>query len=117
MAVLATSRAGALAVLLAWAAAVLAGAVAPAAAPLDPRLAAFVAAGGSLDDICGGHHGGRGEPHCDACRLLGPAVLPDRPLAAPARGACAAAPAPVATAAARAAVLSSGRPRGPPLRS
>ena len=78
------SRAGALAALLACLAAVLAGAAAPAAAPLDPRLAAFLAAGGALDDICGeAGHGAAGDRHCDACVLLGPALPPEPGPAAP----------------------------------
>lgn len=43
----------------------------------DPALAAFLAAGGTLADLCfdGGAHGvGEGAPHCDACQptLAGP---------------------------------------------
>lgn len=45
--------------------------------PLTPELAAYVAQGGSLGDLCGdfdeehGHHGQK----CEACRLVGAALL------------------------------------------
>lgn len=112
-----TSRAGALAALLAWLAAVLAGAVAPAAAPLDPGLAAFLAAGGALDDICGaaGHGNGAGDRHCDACRLSGAALLPDPPGTRPVRAVHDAGFLAAATAWAGPAPLSAGRPRAPPV--
>ena len=41
----------------------------------EPALAAYLAVGGTLDDICGGH--GHGTPHCEACRTPGSAVLPE----------------------------------------
>jgi hypothetical protein len=48
--------------------------------PVDPALAAYIAAGGSLDDICG-HAGGtthhQSTQTCDACRLVTAAVLTD----------------------------------------
>jgi hypothetical protein len=114
-----TSRAGALVALLACLAAVLAGAVAPAAAPADPRLAAFLAAGGTLDDICGAAgHGAAGGRHCDACLLLGPALLPEAGASAPAATArVVAAEAPPAAAVPHAAPRSANQPRAPPLRS
>ena len=115
-----SSRAGGLLAVIAWLAAVFAGAVAPtAAAPVDPALAAFVAAGGTPDDICGvaGHGEAGGDRHCDACLTLGPAVLPEAPRS-PSR---AAAPLPEAlpamAVAPRAALLHAGRPRAPPVSS
>ena len=113
-----TSRAGALVALLACLAAILAGAVAPAAAPADPRLAAFLAAGGTLDDICGeAGHGAAGDRHCDACLLLGPALLPETGAAASPRTARAVAADERTAAAPGAAPRSANQPRAPPLRS
>ncbi len=46
-------------------------------APLAPELAEYVAMGGSLEDICG--HAGEGNAtgqKCEACRLLGAAIVP-----------------------------------------
>lgn len=47
-------------------------------------LAAFLAAGGTLDDLCADHGPGRhlpahGADSCDACRLIGAALLPPAP--------------------------------------
>ncbi len=52
------------------------------AAPADPALAAYLAMGGKLADLCGGGPGGHGDawcPCCDACHLLAapPAPAPD----------------------------------------
>lgn len=120
----ATSRAGVAALALAWLAAVLAGAVAPAAAApvdrsLDPGLAAFLAAGGSLDDICGegGHGHAAGEGYCDACLLLGPALLPAPACPAARVAGFAAAAAPGIAAAPVSSAWSEGAPRAPPLRA
>lgn len=46
---------------------------------LDPALAAYVAAGGSVEDICGYTEGSSHQnvPSCEACRLVNAAVLPD----------------------------------------
>lgn len=41
----------------------------------DPMLAAFIAMGGDRADICGGHLPSDTR-HCDACRAVGPVVLP-----------------------------------------
>jgi hypothetical protein len=45
---------------------------------LDPALAAYVAAGGSLEDICGPTKGSSHQiaQSCEACRLVNAAVLP-----------------------------------------
>ncbi len=45
----------------------------------DPDLVAYVQAGGALSDICGGADGGAhpGASTCEACRLVGVAVLPE----------------------------------------
>lgn len=113
-----SSRTGALVALIAWLAAVLAGAVAPAAAPADPRLAAFLAAGGTLADICGeAGHGSGGDRHCGACLYLGPALLPEAGVAAGVRAALAAGPQARATVGPRAAVRLANAPRAPPGRS
>lgn len=113
---LSITRAGAIVTVVAWLAALAAGAVAPATPPADPGLAAFLAAGGSLDDICADTHGGHGagERHCDACRLLGPVVLPEGPRAAARRVALVAPPPPAVTVAAVAALRPVGAPRAPP---
>lgn len=42
---------------------------------IDESLLAYVAAGGALDDLCGGSRSGGGET-CDACRLVDGATLP-----------------------------------------
>jgi hypothetical protein len=47
-------------------------------AALTPELMAYVAAGGSLADICGApieQDGAQGQK-CEACRLMGAAILP-----------------------------------------
>lgn len=46
--------------------------------PATADLLAYVAAGGSLDDLCGGDDGssGVGMAGCDACRLVDTAALP-----------------------------------------
>jgi hypothetical protein len=52
----------------------------------DPRLAAYVSAGGSVSDLCEAHgrDGPSGARPCEACRLVGAALLPEAPpLAAP----------------------------------
>lgn len=119
------SRAGVLAALLVCLAAALAAPVAPpvappvgsAASPADPRLAAFLAAGGTLADICGeAGHGAGGERHCDACLLLGPALLPGSGRSAPSPVAMAAEPAAAAATAPRAEPRLANPPRAPPLR-
>jgi hypothetical protein len=51
------------------------------AAPVEPALAAFLAMGGTLADLClhapgAGPAGGR--DHCDACRLIPPVLPPER---------------------------------------
>lgn len=51
--------------------------------PVGPDLAAFLAAGGSADDLCGG--GVHAERHCEACRLVA-APVPAGPRAAGGRG-------------------------------
>lgn len=45
----------------------------------DPDLVAYVQAGGALSDICGDADGGAhlGASTCEACRLVGVAVLPE----------------------------------------
>src|SRR6056297_2860840 len=45
----------------------------------DPDLVAYVQAGGVLSDICGDADGGAhpGASTCEACRLVGVAVLPE----------------------------------------
>jgi hypothetical protein len=112
------SRASVVAALLACLAAVLAGAAMPAAAPVDPRLAAFLAAGGALDDICGeAGHGAPGTRHCDACQLLGPALPPETPSVPPARTPGFAAADPCVPAALRAESRKANQPRAPPVRS
>ena len=47
--------------------------------PFNPALAAFVNAGGSLDDICGDTEGSShgNAQTCEACRLVNAAVLLD----------------------------------------
>lgn len=47
-------------------------------APFDPELAAYVAAGGALDDLCGHPAGSsdQGTQSCEACRLLNAIILP-----------------------------------------
>lgn len=44
----------------------------------SPELLAYVAAGGSLDDLCGtvGEQDGAQTQKCEACRLIGAVVLP-----------------------------------------
>ncbi len=94
------------------------GRVTAPAAP-DPALVAFLAAGGSLDDLCldGGHGPGGERGHCEAC-LLGALAAP----AAPAHGlGRASAPLPMARGRLGALVIrgrrfrSARRPRAPPL--
>jgi len=54
--------------------------------PLSPELRAFIAAGGSIDDICGGEHDPEHEEAlgCEACRIADSfAILRDCKQAAP----------------------------------
>ncbi len=46
--------------------------------PLTPELAEYVAMGGSLEDLCGGsgEQDNAAGQKCEACRLLGAAVVP-----------------------------------------
>ncbi len=113
-----TSRASRVAALLACLAAVLAGAAMPSPAVADPRLVAFVAAGGTLDDICGeAGHGSAGDRHCDACLLLGPALLPGTVAPVPARTARAVAADAPAPATPSVPARAANQPRAPPVRS
>lgn len=50
----------------------------PAAVLGDAGLAAYVTAGGSIADLCDADGSTRlhGGTHCDACRLVGAAILP-----------------------------------------
>lgn len=59
-----------------------AGAMHRAPASGDAELAAFLAVGGTLDDLCGGHRFSDSGPVCEACRLVA-AVLPVAPDLAP----------------------------------
>jgi hypothetical protein len=113
---LSITRAGAVLTLVAVLAVLGAGALRPAGLPLDPGLAAFVAAGGSLEDICGTGHGGHpaGGPHCDACRLLGPVLLPDGPRPGARSAAPIAVPAAAVALAPVRAMRPAGEPRAPP---
>jgi len=45
--------------------------------PMSPELAAYVAAGGSISDICGGDHDSEHEQHidCEACRIADSFVI------------------------------------------
>jgi hypothetical protein len=45
--------------------------------PMSPELAAYVASGGSISDICGGDHDSEHEQHidCDACRIADSFVI------------------------------------------
>jgi hypothetical protein len=61
----------------------------PGAALAEMQLAPYLAAGGNLSELCqgvGGHGPVAGKP-CDACRLIGAAVMPEptalRPLEFP----------------------------------
>ncbi|WP_281991180.1 hypothetical protein [Sulfitobacter geojensis] len=55
-------------------------------AALSPDLAAYVAAGGALADLCGGPGEQEGGPSqkCEACRQIGAAVIPHSVRCAPA---------------------------------
>lgn len=45
--------------------------------PMSPELAAYVAAGGSISDICGGNHDSEHEQQidCEACRITDSFVI------------------------------------------
>jgi hypothetical protein len=85
------------------------------AAPRDPALLAWLAAGGSADGLCGpggSHAEGR---HCDGCRLGAPATaLPPAAVALGRVGVAVAAAAVAEPAARRGRVATGWRPRGPP---
>jgi hypothetical protein len=76
---LSLSRSGGIVLVLVLLVAALGGRMAPAT-PSDPALAAYVAMGGSLADLCGGHgglDGQGGSGHCDGCGLVGAATVPE----------------------------------------
>lgn len=70
---------GLITVILAVVLSVLGFAHRPAAPVENMRLAAYVAAGGAIEDLCelDGDARLHGAAHCDACRLVGAAALPD----------------------------------------
>ncbi|WP_226779064.1 hypothetical protein [Oceaniglobus trochenteri] len=51
----------------------------------DLALTAFLASGGTVSDLCGeaGHSRHAGTAGCDACRLVGAALVPPAPATAP----------------------------------